>query len=176
MFYFALRLRSHQIARFFICKILFVIFSLFLEHEYRTDPRTKKTYIVLEADELAFWKSQSACSSLGMMLPMPRDEGENEFLKDLTSSIFMLNMMYDEATSEWLWMDDDNSSVQWYNWRVNSVALIGKCAIRLGNITNSNSLGKWTDFHCLFPSALKNQFPASKQSIVCEKALDKTGI
>ena len=63
------------------------------------DPRTKKQYAILSASKQNYDINEAQCAAIGMFLPEPRDEQENDFLDSLNPYMFVLGMKL--QTGQW---------------------------------------------------------------------------
>ena len=99
------------------------------------------------------------CLNIGAILPEPKTNAENEFLKSLSPGSFVLGLSDSASEGQWVW-ESDSSPADWANW-VNAqtpVNYVQDCARAMVG-------GFWEDLKCN-PTTLPVTTP---MSVVCQK-------
>ena len=115
---------------------------------------------------------KKTCHKHGGFLPEPRDQGENQFLTNLTTGIFALGITDKEVEGQWL-RDSDRSPVTWFGW-VNRTdtrkepngGVREDCVVMLRQVeTASGPVDGWGDYDCGSHIVIKGK----PQSLICQR-------
>ena len=83
---------------------------------WKIDRHTGKQYAQLTNGRFtSHLDSKALCHSIGGILPEPRDQQENRFVAQMSSTRIWLGMNNKDGKGHWVW-ESDKSRVEWVNW------------------------------------------------------------
>ena len=154
------------------------MYFLFSPDNWVMDNRTGKEYLVIDTDTLDHQTNQQRCERIGGILPEPRDRGENRFLNNLNTDMFLFGMNDRLIEDHWVW-GSDGTPVVWTNWRSGDTVGVTKtdggwrhtdggiwenCAVMTRNYDEKEP-AKWEDLDCVAESLFKD----IKKSLICQR-------
>ena len=94
-------------------------------------------------------EAQQLCANHGAMLPEPRSQEDNEFLKTLTSTQDFLLGMKRNDSGIWVW-DSDGEPVVYDGWRGVVITDNHDTNKHCGAMSQSPTAGGWFDMECVY--------------------------